>query len=89
VEAFQMKKHLVTVSVDLTELRRNLPPVVARKKLDQYLGGIISKEYMANLDSQGEGPPRIKFGKNVGYLRDPLVDWLQSRVRPDNDGGGQ
>ena len=84
-----MKKDLVTVSVDLTELRRTLPPVIARKKLDQYLGGIISKAYMANLDSLGEGPPRIKFGKNVGYLRDPLVDWLQSRIRLYSAGGGQ
>lgn len=82
-----MKKQPVIVSLDLTELRRTLPPLVARKKLDQYLGGIISKAYMANLDSRGEGPPQVRFGKNVGYLRDPLVDWLQSRLRSANEGG--
>lgn len=81
-----MKKQSVTLSLDLTELRRTLPPLVARKKLDQYLGGIISKAYMANLDSRGEGPPQVRFGKNVGYLRDPFVDWLQARLRSTNEG---
>lgn len=82
-----MKKRPVPITLDLSELRQTLPPIVARKKLDQYLGGIISKAYMANLDSQGEGPPQVRFGKNVGYLRDPLVDWLQSRLRSANEGG--
>ena len=76
-----MKKHLVTVSVDLTELRQTLPPIVARKKIDQYLGGIISKNYLANLDSDGLGPNRVRVGRNIGYLRDELVDWLESRIK--------
>lgn len=75
-----MKKKKATFTVDLSELRRTLPPVVARKKIDHYLGGIISKRYMANLDCRDDGPPKVRIGKNVGYLRDPLVDWLESRI---------
>ena len=40
--------------------------MIARKDIDRYLGGIISKGYLANLDSKGEGPPKVKIGKNVG-----------------------
>ena len=82
-----MKEQAVTFSVDLSELRRTLPPIVARKKIEHYLGGILSARYLANLDSDKKGPPRVKIGRNVGYLRDPLVDWLQSRLHSDNEGG--
>ena len=78
-----MEKKESTFIVDLSELRRTLPPVVARKKLDYYLGGLISKGYMANLDCTNSGAPKIKIGKSVGYLRDPLVDWLESRIQLD------
>ena len=66
--------------LDLSELRRTLPPFIARKKFEQYLGGIFSVSYMQNLDSRGEGPPKIKIGRNVGYLRDSLIDWLEARM---------
>ena len=65
---------------DLSELRRTLPPFIARNKIEQYLGGIYSLSYMQNLDSRGDGPPRVKLGRKVGYLRDPLVDWLEARM---------
>jgi hypothetical protein len=81
-----MKKCANTVPVDLTELLNTLPPMIARKDIDRYLGGIISKGYLANLDSKGEGPPKIKIGKNVGYLRRPLVEWLASRSSMDAGG---
>lgn len=65
--------------IDLSSLRENLPPVVARKNIDRYLGGLISSGYLANLDSEGLGPRRIQCGRNVGYLREDLVDWLEER----------
>lgn len=74
-----MKKSANPVQVDLAELLSTLPSIIARKDIDRYLGGIIFKGYLANLDSKGEGPPKIKIGKNVGYLRRPLVEWLASR----------
>lgn len=66
--------------LDLSELRRTLPPFIARKKIEHYLGGILSAAYLSNLDSRKQGPPRIKIGRNVGYLRDPLIDWLEARI---------
>lgn len=65
---------------DLSDLRRTLPPFVARKRIEHYLGGILSAAYLANLSSRKDGPPQIKIGRNVGYLRDPLVDWLEARI---------
>lgn len=82
-----MEKSANPVQVDLTELLNTLPPMIARKDIDRYPGGIISKGYLANLDSKGEGPPKVKIGKNVGYLRRPLVEWLAARSSMDAGGG--
>lgn len=82
-----MKKSVNSIPVDLTELLKTLPPMIARKDIDRYLGGIISKGYLANLDSKGEGPPKVKIGKNVGYLRRPLVEWLAARGGMDMGNG--
>lgn len=82
-----MQKNTNADAIDLTELLTTLPPMVARKDIDRYLGGIISKGYLANLDSKGEGPPKVKIGKNVGYLRRPLVEWLAARGSADVGGG--
>jgi len=65
--------------VDFSSLYRTLPPIVARKEIARYLGGIISKGYLANLDSEGQGPKRIRIGRHVGYLREDLIAWLQAR----------
>lgn len=56
-----------------------LPPVVARKDIERLLGGTISRGHLANLDSAGEGPPRIEIGRHVAYLREPFVEWLKQR----------
>jgi hypothetical protein len=64
---------------DLSELLKTLPPVVPRKDIDRYLGGLVSKGYLANLDSQGKGPRKFRCGRNIGYLRADLVEWLSSR----------
>ena len=68
---------------DLSELLKTLPPIVPRKDIDRYLGGLVSKGYLANLDSQNKGPRRFKCGRNVGYLRADLVEWLSSRSHGD------
>ncbi|UJX40892.1 hypothetical protein K9F62_19765 [Desulfovibrio sp. JY] len=65
--------------VDLSTLRETLPPILARKKIDRYLGGIISQGYLANLDSEGTGPRRVRVGGTVGYLREDLIAWLEER----------
>lgn len=67
------------------ELRKSLPPTIARKDIEKYLGGIISKAYLTSLDSQGKGPKRFKLGKTVCYSRDALVDWLVARAMEGGD----
>lgn len=64
-------------STDLSILLKTLPPVIARKDLNVYLGGLISSGYMANLDSKGLGPKSVKSGRRVAYIREDLVAWLE------------
>lgn len=77
--------------VNLAKLRADLeaalPPIVARRKIDYYLGGLYKGETMAVYDSQGKGikdPVRMADGK-VGYLKDNLIDWFISKVEVAND----
>jgi len=68
---------------DLSELLKTLPPVVPRKDIDRYLGGLVSKGYLANLDSQGKGPRKFTCGRHVAYLRADLVAWLSLRSQTE------
>jgi len=70
----------------LNAFAEKLPPVIARKEIRKYLGGIISPKTLANLDSLGEGPPRIKIGRTVGYPTVELLLWLDDR-QANNPGG--
>lgn len=55
--------------------------IVAREKIAEFTGGLISPGRMANLDAAGDGPPRIRFaGRKVGYPVEPLVKWLEGRA---------
>lgn len=60
-------------------LERDLPPVVSRCEVPRLLGGLISSGRLANLDSEGLGPRRIRVGRKVGYLRADLVQWMRER----------
>lgn len=60
-------------------LERDLPPLIARTQIPQLLGGVISVGRLANLDSEGLGPRRIRVGRKVAYLRSDLVSWLRTR----------
>lgn len=54
-----------------------LPPVISRKRLDWFLGGIVSRKNIANLDSAGEGPQgRILVGRETVYNTHDLLVWL-------------
>ena len=56
--------------------------VIARKRVGDFTGGMLSPRTMANLDSLGLGPDGIiKIGNSVGYLKNPYVEWLIRRVR--------
>ena len=55
--------------------------VVARHQVDKLTGGLITPNYLANLDSQGLGPAgRFKCGGKIAYPIDDFVEWLAGRT---------
>lgn len=54
-------------------------PVVARTEVGKFTGGLISSKYIANLDSDGTGPIRVKCGRKIGYPTRNFVAWLRDR----------
>ena len=76
--------------VDIAQLRADLeqalPPIIARRKIEHYLGGLYKAESMAVFDSNGTGvknPVRMEGGK-VGYHKEDLINWFISRVEAAN-----
>jgi len=67
--------------VDFSSLLESLPPIIAHAEIERYLGGLISRRYLANLNSRGEGPKRFRFGRKVAYKREDLVAWVEKRAR--------
>ena len=72
---------------DFSELAENWPsPIVARKEISRFSGGLLHPRTMANLDSKGEGPKgRIKMGRTVGYFVDSLIDFMNARAGIEKD----
>lgn len=56
-------------------------PIVARREVSRFSGGVLNPRTLANLDSLGEGPPKIKIGeKMVAYPTKSLVAWMRDRA---------
>ncbi|MHC1789020.1 hypothetical protein [Solidesulfovibrio sp.] len=69
-QAVEMRKRLLA----------ELPPVIARKHVGTFLGGLVSAESMANYDARREGPKNaLSVGDSVAYYREELVEWLLTR----------
>ena len=66
--------------IDLSDLTKNLPPMISRDHVEELLGGVISSKTLANLDSLGEGPKRMRVGRKVAYLTEDLLEWLELRT---------
>lgn len=65
---------------DLRHLAIKWPSsIVARRKIKDFSGGVLSEKYLANLDSLGQGPPRMHIGRQVAYPVDGLVAWMEQR----------
>lgn len=61
-------------------LLQELPPVIARKHVEYFLGGLVTSKTLAKLDCLGEGPNRaLNFGDCVAYRRQELVDFVLHR----------
>lgn len=69
-----------TQNQNLSHLANKWPSsIVARRRIEDFTGGIMSQKYLANLDSLGEGPPRCTIGRQVAYPIDTLITWLEGR----------
>jgi predicted DNA-binding transcriptional regulator AlpA len=67
--------------LNLSELNSKLPPIISRDHVEKLLGGIISSKRLANLDSLGEGPKRMRVGRKIAYLTEDLLEWIESRTK--------
>ena len=86
---FPVRDHNSTIKKpDLSILSKEWKsPYIAREKVEGFTGGIVNPRYLANLDSKGEGPPRIRVGRKVAYLVKPFIEWLEERASiPDSEG---
>ena len=66
--------------VNLSDLSSKLPPIISRDHVEVLLGGVISSKRLANLDSLGQGPKRMRVGRKVAYLTEDLLGWLETRT---------
>ena len=66
--------------MNLDALARELPALIPRSEITKHLAGLYSVKYMANLDSLGLGPPYVKIGRKVAYIREGLIAWLKARI---------
>ncbi len=58
-------------------LLSSLPPVIARKEVMRFLGGIVAPQTLSNADSSGEGPEdAFRVGNSVVYRTESLVRWI-------------
>lgn len=69
--------------LDLSIMATRWPsPYVAREKVGEFTGGILTPKTMANLDSLNLGVKgRIKVGRKVAYPTNELIAWLESRSK--------
>ena len=55
-------------------------PFVSRDKVEIFTGGLISRGYLANLDSNKTGPPeKIRVSRKICYPVKSFVKWLEDR----------
>lgn len=87
----------MSTPVDLKHLGSyldRLPPVIARKRVEQVLGGIVSRKTLSNDDSKGRGP-RVRLVQQTGgrqeisYDTASLLEYLEQEkgvrvlIRPE------
>ena len=54
--------------------------LVARTKVGEFSCGVLTGKYMANLESLGLSPERVKIGGRVAYPTRPLAQWMRDRA---------
>lgn len=71
---------------DLSSLKTRWPSsIVARNRISDFSGGLISPGTLANEDSRGTGPKgRFVVGRKVAYPVQSVIEWLQARVQTES-----
>jgi hypothetical protein len=59
-------------------------PLVARAEVARFSGGVLNARTLANLDSSGRGPERLRIGSRVAYPAKALADWMRARAHEGN-----
>lgn len=79
--ATKTKKKPARKDIELIEkMKEVLPPVIARKHVIKFLGGMVAPKTLANADMAGEGPKNAhRVGGTVVYPTDSLLDWIVIR----------
>jgi hypothetical protein len=65
-------------------LLRELPPIFPRTDVGRLTGGMINAGTLTNAERIGGGPPaaaRVRYGRRIGYIREPFVDWFISTLK--------
>jgi len=52
-------------------------PVLEKNQAAKFLG--ISVRTLSRMHAEGKGPPRVKYGRRVVYLKDSLMQWVISQ----------
>lgn len=78
-----MRKQQMPPEPELTVLKdllAKLPPVIARKEVKFFMGGIISPQTLANADNTGTGPAvRYRINDSIVYPTPFLLEYLEKK----------
>lgn len=72
------KKRLTKIEKKFIQtLLANLPPIIARKEVTRFLGGLVASQTLSNADASGVGPQdAFRVGNSVVYHTESLVRWI-------------
>jgi len=76
-----MKKQ--NAKIDLKNLADNWKSsYVARNKIGEFTGGMVTPGTMAVLDSKGEGPEeKFLINRKICYSVASVIEWLEGRAK--------
>ena len=62
-------------------LKPGLPPIIARREVERFLGGVVTGKTLKNADSAGDGPvAAYRIGRGVAYETNSLLEWVVLRL---------
>ncbi|MEI6127798.1 MAG: hypothetical protein WCQ99_14725 [Pseudomonadota bacterium] len=81
-----MSKTQYTSNPTFSKLAEKWPSaIVARTEVSNFTGGLVNEKTLANMDSLGIGPARVRVGRKIAYPVTDFIVWLESRATPCPD----